>query len=110
MESSRRKHGFLRAGGKGATDVGVFAQEPARESSRGRRDSGKFQRFVSLIGKSLVNLSEEGAMAALEPGAKAPDFTLTAAMPDGSEQLVSLPGLAGGWVAVFVYPKDSTSG
>jgi len=49
-------------------------------------------------------------MAAFEPGAKAPDFTLAAAMPDGSEQQVGLSGLAGGWVVVFVYPKDSTSG
>lgn len=49
-------------------------------------------------------------MAAFEAGDKAPDFTLAAAMPDGSEQQVSLSGLAGGWVVVFVYPKDSTSG
>jgi len=79
-------------------------------SSWGHRGSEKTHRFVSLIGKSLVNLSEEGAMAAFEPGAKAPDFTLAAAMPDGSERQVSLSGLAGGWVVVFVYPKDSTSG
>lgn len=49
-------------------------------------------------------------MATFDTGTKVPDFTLSAAMPDGSEQQVCLSGLAGGWVVVFVYPKDSTSG
>lgn len=49
-------------------------------------------------------------MEAFEKGAAVPDFTLTAAMPDGSERQVGLSGLSGGWVVVFIYPKDSTSG
>lgn len=43
-------------------------------------------------------------------GSALPDFTLTAALPDGGEETVTLSGLRGRFAAVFIYPKDSTSG
>lgn len=49
-------------------------------------------------------------MTAIQEGAKAPDFTLTAALPGGGEQAVSLSSLGGRWVVVYIYPKDSTPG
>jgi peroxiredoxin len=39
-----------------------------------------------------------------------PDITLEAALPGGGAQTVSLRSLAGKWVVIFIYPKDSTSG
>jgi peroxiredoxin Q/BCP len=49
-------------------------------------------------------------MENLAPGAKAPGFTLDAALPDGNERRVSLADLAGRWTVVYIYPKDATSG
>lgn len=43
-------------------------------------------------------------------GLKVPDATVEAALPGGGAETVSLRELAGKWVVVFVYPKDSTSG
>jgi len=43
-------------------------------------------------------------------GSKAPDFTLTAALPGGGEETVTLSALRGRFVVVYIYPKDSTSG
>ena len=45
-------------------------------------------------------------MARLEPGQRAPEFSLQA--DDGST--VSLSDLAGGMVALYFYPKDDTTG
>lgn len=45
-----------------------------------------------------------------ETGAPAPGFELTAALPGGGEEAVSLESLAGKWTVLYVYPKDQTSG
>ena len=45
-------------------------------------------------------------MAKLEPGAKAPAFTL----PDADGNPVSLSSFAGGKVVVYFYPRDDTPG
>ena len=42
----------------------------------------------------------------LEPGTKAPMFTL----PNQNEEKVALKDLAGQWVVVYFYPKDDTPG
>ncbi|GFK95882.1 Putative peroxiredoxin bcp [Fundidesulfovibrio magnetotacticus] len=44
------------------------------------------------------------------PGEPAPAFTLTAALPGGGEETVSLESLAGRWTVLYAYPKDQTSG
>jgi len=49
-------------------------------------------------------------MEGYDVGSAAFDFALTAAFPNGVEQTVRLAELAGGWVVIFIYPKDSTSG
>lgn len=49
-------------------------------------------------------------MPALSPGDQGPDFTLTAAFPDGTEQTLSRADFAGRRLVVFFYPKDDTSG
>lgn len=43
-------------------------------------------------------------------GVKVPDLTVEAALPGGGAETVSLRGLAGKWMVIFIYPKDSTSG
>lgn len=42
----------------------------------------------------------------IEPGKKAPDFTL----PDQDGDKVSLKDLRGSWVVLYFYPKDDTPG
>jgi peroxiredoxin len=49
-------------------------------------------------------------MAGYDEGTAAFDFSLTAAFPGGGEKNVRLGELAGKWVVIFMYPKDSTSG
>jgi peroxiredoxin len=49
-------------------------------------------------------------MSGYDEGAAAFEFALTAAFPDGAEETVRLTELAGEWVVIFIYPKDSTSG
>ena len=49
-------------------------------------------------------------MDGFKAGDKAPDFELPATLPGGGETRVKLSGLSGGWVVIFLYPKDATSG
>lgn len=42
----------------------------------------------------------------IEPGEKAPDFTL----PDQNGEPVQLADLSGSWVVLYFYPKDDTPG
>ncbi|NDY90021.1 peroxiredoxin [Ideonella livida] len=71
------------------------------------------RRALAGLGAGLVatcGLWSPGARAALAPGAKAPDFTLEAALGGQPFRFSLAEALKGGPVVVYFYPKAFTSG